>query len=89
MVNACEKESEMCRLVEQAHAGLHVPPEDPIALSNAILELKNNEELRMQLGQNGRAWAERKHSPKMAKAKFEQLLSDAIRFKEGKPIYES
>ena len=89
-VLACvEKESEMCRLVERAHAGLHVPPEDPIALSRAILELKNNEELCRQLGQNARTWAERNHAPKMAKAKFEQLLSDAIHFKAGKPIYES
>jgi len=87
---ACvEKDSELWRLVERANAGLHVPPEDPMALSQAILELRNNSKLCEQMGQNARIWAERNHSPKVAKAKFEQLLFDAIRFKRGKPIYES
>lgn len=87
---ACvEKESEMWRLVERANAGLHVPPEDPIALSQAILTLRNDRKLCDQLGQNARIWAERNHSPKVAKAKFEQLLSDAIQSKVRKPVYES
>jgi putative colanic acid biosynthesis glycosyltransferase WcaI len=87
---ACvEKDSELWRLVERANAGLHIPPEDPFALSQAILSLRNNSKLCEQMGQNARIWAERNHSPKVATAKFEQLLSDAIRSRERKPVYES
>jgi putative colanic acid biosynthesis glycosyltransferase WcaI len=87
---ACvEKESEMWRLVERANAGLHVPPEDPVALSQAILTIRNNTKLFAQLGQNARTWAERNHSPAVAEEKFEQLLSDAMQRKVRKPSYES
>ena len=78
LVTCVEKDSEMWQLVERANAGLTIPPEDPTALSQAILVLKNDEKLRDQMGKNARQWAEQNHSVKVAKEKFEQLLSDAI-----------
>lgn len=78
LVASVEKDSEMWNLVERAKAGLLVPPEDPAALSQAILALKTDETLCMQMGQNARIWAEQNHSTNVAKEKFEALLSEAI-----------
>lgn len=89
LVGCVGEDSEMRRLVEQAKAGLLVQPEDPIALSQAILRLKNDVRLCEQMGQNARVWAEQNHSTNVAKQKFEQLLSSAILTKQGKPGYES
>jgi glycosyltransferase involved in cell wall biosynthesis len=41
-------------IVEQANAGIFVPPENAAALVKAISVLKNNPDLGRQLGQNGR-----------------------------------
>jgi colanic acid biosynthesis glycosyl transferase WcaI len=82
-VLACvEKESEMWRLLERAHAGVHVPPEDPAALSQAILVLRDNKNICNEMGKNGRIWAEKNHSPDVARAKLERLLSQAIQDKK-------
>jgi len=65
-------------VVSQSGAGLCIPPEDPSAMLQAILKLRNEPELRQRLGQNGRLWAERYHSPQAAAAQFEKLLLAAI-----------
>ena len=54
------------------------PPEDPSALSQAIVTLMQDKGLRERLGQNGRIWAEQNHSPDGAAKKFEDLLLQAI-----------
>jgi hypothetical protein len=82
-VLACvEKESEMWRLLERAYAGVHVPPEDPTAFKSGILVLRDNKNLCDEMGKNGRNWAEKNHSPDVARAKLEQLLSQAIQDKK-------
>jgi colanic acid biosynthesis glycosyl transferase WcaI len=73
-----EKESETWNLVKRAQAGLCVPPEHPSDLATAILALKRDKSLREQLGLNGRAWAERYHSPYSAAEQIERLLFKAI-----------
>jgi colanic acid biosynthesis glycosyl transferase WcaI len=65
-------------LVERAEAGICVPPENPEALAKAILTLKGDPALRERMGQNGRAWAEKYHSPQSAAIQFEKLLLEAI-----------
>jgi colanic acid biosynthesis glycosyl transferase WcaI len=72
--------SETWNLVERAEAGLCVPPESPAQLAKAILRLSQDDDLRERLGQNGRAWAERYHSPQSAAEQFEKLLVEV-----GKP----
>jgi colanic acid biosynthesis glycosyl transferase WcaI len=65
-------------LVKRAEAGLCVPPENPSRLAEAILTLKHDDGLRKRLGQNGRVWAKRYHSPQSAAQQFEELLLAAI-----------
>jgi colanic acid biosynthesis glycosyl transferase WcaI len=65
---------ETWELVERAQAGICVPPEDPIELAKAILNFKKDDCFRERLGLNGRAWAERYHSPQSAAEQFEKLL---------------
>jgi glycosyltransferase involved in cell wall biosynthesis len=47
-------------------------------MSKAILKLKNEPKLCERLGQNGRIWAEKFHSPQGAAEQFEKLLLAAI-----------
>ena len=66
---------EGARLVEDAQAGLVVPPEDPIGLANAILGLTRNTEHARQLGRNGRKFVEDRFSwSVLVKAWIDDLL---------------
>jgi len=49
---------EGARLVEEAKAGLVVPPEDPGALAEAVKKLAENPKLAEELGRNGRRYVE-------------------------------
>ena len=49
---------EGARLVEEARAGLVVPPEDPGALAEAVRKLAENPQLAEELGRNGRRYVE-------------------------------
>ncbi len=51
---------ECARLVEEARAGIVVPPENPQALAEAVYALFNNAALAEELGRNGRRYAEEK-----------------------------
>jgi glycosyltransferase involved in cell wall biosynthesis len=49
--------------VKEAAAGFSVPPEDPIAVANAVQQLANlPAEARVRMGRNGRAWALKYHN---------------------------
>jgi colanic acid biosynthesis glycosyl transferase WcaI len=78
LVVSVDEDSDTWNLVEQAEAGLCVPPEDPSCLAQAILTLVQDPELCARLGRNGRAWAEKYHSPQAAAENFEQLFITAI-----------
>jgi colanic acid biosynthesis glycosyl transferase WcaI len=78
MLASVDEESETWNLVKRAQAGECVPPENPSKLAEAILALKRDEGLRERLGQNGRNWVERHHSPQSAAEQFEKLLLAAI-----------
>jgi len=54
----CSIEGEAARLVNRAASGLCIEPEDAIALSNAIMELRSNTDLRRQMSANGRIFVE-------------------------------
>jgi colanic acid biosynthesis glycosyl transferase WcaI len=49
---------EGARLVDQAKAGIVVPPENPQALASAVLELLNNPDRMREFGRNGRRFVE-------------------------------
>ena len=71
--------SETWNLINQAEAGICVPPEDPVELAEAILKLMADKDLRKRLGNNGRIWAEKNHSVQSATEKFEELFVEATK----------
>jgi colanic acid biosynthesis glycosyl transferase WcaI len=74
MIVCIDEESETWNLVKRAEAGLCISPENPSALVDAILALKNDQGLREQMGRNGRAWAEDHHSPQSGAKQIEKLM---------------
>jgi colanic acid biosynthesis glycosyl transferase WcaI len=74
-VVACVDEgSETWNLINRAKAGLCVPPESPSVLVEAILALKKDQELREQMGRNGRDWAVKNHSPQVGAKQIEKIM---------------
>ena len=59
------------RLIAEARCGLCVPPEDPRALAEAVL---NDASLREELGRNGRRYAEEHLSLDRCVAQYQALL---------------
>jgi len=55
----CTSRREVRGLLEAARAGILVPPEDPQAIADAILRLKNDPGLSRTMGQNGSAYVRR------------------------------
>jgi len=55
-------EGEGARLVQQAQAGIVVPPENPEALAKAIYKLISNPRLAHELGRKGRSFVEKNFS---------------------------
>lgn len=82
IVASVDEKNEIWSIVKRAEAGICVPPENPSELVSAILTLKQDKALRERLGQNGRIWAERYHSPQSAAEQIEKLLLAAIELKE-------
>ncbi len=76
MVVCVDEKSETRNLIDRAEAGLCVPPENPSALVEAILNLKNDPELRERMGRNGRIWAENNHSPLSGAKQIEKIMLD-------------
>ena len=77
---ACERpvllsvDGEARRILEQAGGGLFVPPEDPQALAQALLELKENPDLRREMGLNGRLYTEQNYSRKALAERLAHIL---------------
>lgn len=63
------------QLVETAHAGLVIEPENPTELARAILALRNDRIKRQQLGQNGRQYVLTHYSFQTMVLKLEQILA--------------
>lgn len=74
LIVSTDEESESGKLVKRAEAGLVVPPENPPALVEAILTLKNNRDLCEHMGRNGRTWAENNHSPQSGARQIEKIM---------------
>jgi glycosyltransferase involved in cell wall biosynthesis len=68
---------EAARLVEEAGAGLVVPPEDPEALARAFRELAGDRPRRLRLGAAGRRWVCDRHARDHAVDRWEQVLVEA------------
>jgi glycosyltransferase involved in cell wall biosynthesis len=80
---ACERpvlisvDGEARNVVENAHGGIFIPPENPQALAVAALDLLKNPELRQEMGSAGRAFTEKYYSRRaLAETLAEVLEAD-------------
>jgi colanic acid biosynthesis glycosyl transferase WcaI len=68
--------SEVAAVIATAGAGLVVPPEDPLALQAAVLELQANSEQRLKTGRSGRMFARERWERDRTLALFAGVVSD-------------
>ena len=65
--------------VEEAKAGISIPPNDPKALAKAILKIKDlSEEEREKMGLNGRRYVEKYHNIEGLAKKLEKILKEVV-----------
>ena len=87
IIASVDEGSELQELIQRAGAGICVPPENPEELASAILQLRNEPTLRRRLGDKGRRFAARYHSPKAAAEQIEKIMIEAIA--REKPNHDS
>ena len=80
---ACEKSVIASKIggfeiLERNNAGILVDPENPEDLSKAIIKLLKNEELRKEMGKNGRKYVVENHSWKKIAEKIEEIIKRTI-----------
>jgi glycosyltransferase involved in cell wall biosynthesis len=76
-------EGEARDVLERARAGVFVQPENPEEMVQAILHLKNEPEVRLCLGENGRRFVEEHYSRQHLAARLETLLVQEIERSAG------
>ena len=67
------------KVMEQANAGIFIPPEDPVALADAVVRLAANPALRESLGHNGRKHILRYFARQNTAKLYLNLLQDLLR----------
>jgi len=67
-------ESEIAQIIAEASCGWNVPPESPVKLAEAIVQLKAREQILIQVGQNGRACLEKNYSRNHCVDAYEKML---------------
>jgi glycosyltransferase involved in cell wall biosynthesis len=71
-------EGEVKNLVEKAHCGIVVEPENPALLAEGLLELYRSDSNRKKLGQNGRQYILQHYDRRHINGKFADLLSKVV-----------
>jgi len=66
--------SDARRIIEEANCGYCVPPRDPHKLAKAILTLYNDNDLREEMGSNGRIYAERYFEREGCVSRYEEIF---------------
>ncbi len=66
------------KILQQAHSGIVIPPEDATALANAITLLAENQTLSHQLGQNGRHYVLQNFSRRQTAAEYIAVLEELL-----------
>ena len=69
-------DSEIARLVKEATCGVTVPPEDPTALAEAIVQMKRDPNKLDRLGKNGRRYVEKHYAKDKIILKYRELLHE-------------
>ena len=72
-------DSEVSRIVKEADCGIHVPPDSPDALAQALENLLDDKERCSQMGMNARTFAEKNFNKDDICRKYEDLLESVVR----------
>lgn len=78
IVAAVNENSEAARVIRRANCGVIVAAEDPEALSAAVRSLKNEPELRRELGANARAYAEEHFTKASALEAYDEFFLSVL-----------
>ncbi|MDQ6696076.1 MAG: glycosyltransferase family 4 protein [Actinomycetota bacterium] len=74
LVASVDLGTEVARTVEQARAGLAVPPDDPEAFTKAVIRLLDHPDEAAEMGASGRLFVERWASPAAVAEAYENLF---------------
>lgn len=77
-----EADSEAARLLEEAGAGVRVPPESATELVQALRQLRANPELRERMGVNGRKWVVDNYAREAVIAAYDRMIREVV---SGRP----
>lgn len=79
---ACERplllsiDGEARRVLEDAKGGVYVPPEDAIKMAESLLNIRDSNSMRAQMGLNGRAYTIKNYSRTAMAEKLEAVLQE-------------
>ena len=76
VIASCDQASELSWLVEQAQCGWIVPPDDPVALAEAITRAYHNRLESQRRGDLGREYVVTHHSRHAAAVHYDELISE-------------
>lgn len=68
--------TEIARIAEVSGAGIAIPPEDPVAFTDAIYRLRHDPERARAMGAAGRSFVESWASPAAVAAAYEELFAE-------------
>jgi colanic acid biosynthesis glycosyl transferase WcaI len=78
IVASVDEGTEVARVVEDAGAGLAVPPDDPDAFTKALARLLDDQEEARAMGHAGRAFVEAWASPAAIAERYEALFEELV-----------
>lgn len=78
VIASFDTESEVGDVIRKAECGIHVPPDDADALSNAIMELYRDREACRRYGENGRAYTLTNLTKEIGCKKLTDLISGLV-----------
>ena len=79
VVAAMNLDGDAPRLIEEAQCGFPLPPENPKVLAEAILTLYNDRDLCARLGRNGRRYAEKHLSLRVASKRYIEIFRQVLK----------
>ncbi len=74
LIASVNKNGDAAQIIKQANCGISVAPGDITAFTNAVLELYENPEIRIQMGDRAKKFAENNFSRNDCTKRFEQVL---------------
>jgi colanic acid biosynthesis glycosyl transferase WcaI len=77
-IATAQPQTELGKVTQESQAGLLVPPENGYALAQAILRLSENDQLRKQMGDRARQYAESHFNRDIILRQFESLLYQLV-----------